>query len=201
MRHLCLWAALAAPVLGSCEYVCPSCDECDADTDTPDELEYLDYRYVRIDDLSDDERYGTPGAEIDAVELRGSSGSPKGYGVNVVDYVPVNEDINEHMDSMEAIGAPSLECYEDRGFVNLGGIGGYLILDFGTHIIEDNDTIIVYEVGGCEVEGGGVTAMDPIVVSVSAYNVPSDPWYRLGSCEGGMCTIPVGTLPLVVAED
>jgi len=79
MRHLYLWATLAGPVLGGCEYLC-ECDDCSSDPDTSvpddegDDLEYLEYRYVRIDDLSDDEREGTPGAEIDAVARSTAAG-------------------------------------------------------------------------------------------------------------------------------
>jgi len=199
MRHLHLWAATAGLGVGGCVIYLP-CDEDTSDPDTDEDVTYLDYRYARIDDLSEDERTGTPGAEIDAVELRSASGSPKGYAVNISYYEPVNELINEHMDTAEAMGAPSAECYEDQGFVNLGGIGGTLILDFGTQIIEDNDTIIVYEVGGCVVEGGGMTIEDPIQLSVSVSDDPFTGWYTIGVCDGGTCTFPIGTLPMVPAS-
>ena len=161
---------------------------------------YLSYRYARIDDLSDDEREGTPGAEIDAVELRGANGSPKGYAVNVFDYVPVNEDINEHMDPTEALGPPNPECRDDQGFVALGGIGGHLIIDFGEHIIEEGDVIVVYEVGGCRVDDGPVLIEDPFGVWISPDANNDTLWVTLGAFDGGVSSVQIGSLPQVPAE-
>jgi hypothetical protein len=46
-----------------------------------------------------------------------------------------------------------------------------------------------------------MTIEDPVEVAVSTQTDPSGSWEPIGYCDGGTCTFPVGTLPLVPASD
>ena len=124
---------------------------------------------------------GAPGADIDAVELRGPNG-PKNYATYVVDSEILLGDQNDNdmMDPDEALFAPDNNCEVDEKFVSLGGIGGFIVVEFGDSIIEVGDQIIVYEVGqACGYDN------DPLYLSVSVTSERSGTWEAIGMADGG----------------
>ena len=160
--------------------------------------EPLAYRYARVDDLSDGDTRKSPGADIDAIELRGPSG-PKSFATGVIDsdILAGDHDDNEYTNTSEAVGAPNPECYNDQGFVALGGVGGFIVVEFGMETIDSGDTIIVSEIGNCTTPEGQTTHADQINLSVSVSQERTGIWHNLGTSPGGESTFPVGTLPTV----
>ena len=152
------------------------------DTSVQEEVvEFLDYRYARIDDMTPRTGSGAPGADIDAVELRGPNG-PKNYATSIVDsdILLGDQNDNDMMDAEEALFAPDNDCEVDEKFVALGGIGGFIVVEFGDSIIEVGDSIVVYEVGeSCGYDN------DPLSLSVSVTNMRDGAWEAIGQADGG----------------
>ena len=166
---------------------------------------YLNYRFVRIDDKSATDASEDGGADIDAVLLfKGGSG----------EYITASDVVayehgglpSEQFDSTEALGAPDAfydypiteTCAVDGGFVSLGGIGGYLVLEFaeGTSF-DDGDTISVLEVGNRQ-WSGGTAIEDPIDVSVSVSRDPdTSVWEYIGGGVGPEISMTIQGLPKV----
>ena len=151
------------------------------DTYREDIIRTLFYRYARIDDMTPRTGRGAPGVDLDAVELRGPNG-PKSYATDVVDSEILlgDHDDNDMMDAEEALGAPDNDCEVDEKFVALGGIGGFIVVQFGENIIEVGDSIVVYEVGeSCAYDN------DPLALSVSVTNERYGVWEAIGQADGG----------------
>ena len=185
---------------GTCAYTCD-------DTLCPSTTEYLDYRFVRIDDLSPMSETPDGGADIDSIILFKSDGSPY-YATEVKGFNHgggAGTELNPE-DSLNAPDAfedyPSVDnCRVDGGFVSLGGLGGYLIvqIDPATEI-ENGDILTVLEVGGCDFDGG-TAIIEEVEVAVSVGSDPNDPhWFTLGTGEGPEIDFPVSNLPDIAVE-
>lgn len=149
------------------------------DPDNPDVPDPVDYRYIRIDDLSTkmkaDDGKEDPGADIDAVGVKQKEGGFI-WAQEVVGYLRADgqssvKDKTIAANPEMAIGAPdSVTGYESRDgkceyykgnaqdadsreytFVSLGGEGGYLIVDMGVGVV-DGDIVHVMELGDCELQ-------------------------------------------------
>lgn len=157
-----------------------------------------DYRYVRIDDLSNATGGADPGADIDAVVLHKPDGSAH-FGAAVTWYEP-SQSVSAD-DSSEILGAPDAfyawpddvsVCNVGGGFVSLGG-AGTIIVDIGVPI-EAGDTLEVLEVGACDY-GGGSAFADEFEVQVSVGGATLDYWEPVGTSPGGPDMLEVPFLP------
>ena len=194
----------------TCEPVCEEGFKCVSGTcveDTPD-INYLDYRFVRIDDLSPVSETPDGGADIDAVVLDKTDGSQ--YFADDVIYYEHGGGTSEQLDSTEALGAPDAfedypnvdACHVDGGFVSLGGIGGHIVLRM-EGIMEQGDGLTVLEVGGCEFwdDPDSSAIIEEIEVAVSVAQDPDNPhWQSLGRGEGPDVFFTIPDLPQIEAE-
>lgn len=163
----------------------------------------LDYRYVRVDDLSNITDGQDPGADIDAIILE------KANGTNVfasnVEAFQLGVDVGDNIDPQDALNAPDSvvnytdsfpTCNADAGFVSLGG-SGYLVVAMDQNI-EVGDSVAVIEVGGCDY-GGGEAKVEMVKVQVSVAAEPDNlHWVTLGQGEGPYLSLDVSSLPVVL---
>ena len=166
-----------------------------------------DYRFVRIDDLTEDPgtRYDA-GADIDAVILTKNSTGATSYAESIEGYIHGGGQ-GDNVDPTQALGAPDAfpnydgdasECVleDDNGddtFVSLGGVGGTLIVRM-TDKIETGDNLMILEVGGCDYGGGEAFAEDVEVQIAVSSDVDTAQWVSLGSGTGPEIGFNVPTL-------
>jgi hypothetical protein len=137
----------------------------------------------------------SPGADVDAIGLRKSNGGEL-FASSVEDSRIGNPGSNEFADVSALLGPPDSNC-EVRNFTALGGQaeGGYVIVSFGDGdadaVIEDGDTLRVYEVGATLC---GRYDDDPYRVSVSVSTALGD-FIELGDGGNGSNDVPVRGLP------
>ena len=178
------------------------------DTPTDNTVTYLDHRYVRLDDLSNNQDGEDPGADIDAVILTKGGTGATSYALNSVDYSP-GVTAGDNQVPSDATGAPdafaaypdTTTCNADEGFVTLGGFG-YIILEMGDKM-EAGDTITVLEVGGCDYGGSNPAKVETVQVQVSVADSATNPhWQVVGSGQGPAIafTLDANDLPLVPAN-
>lgn len=213
-----LFAAMAALgfVLTGCELE----EDADADTTTTPDVEEdtdpgdtgtdvtdpgLDYRFVRVDDVSGNSEDIDGGADLDSIILDKADGSTV-YADTVESFLH-GAGFGDMLDPTEALGAPdsffnypaSLECDVDVGFVSLGGTGGQLIVQMGG-AIEAGDTLTVLEVGNCDNDVG---IADDVEVFVSVAADDSRDWVALGGGGGSpdiTFVLSAGDLPFEPTE-
>ena len=171
----------------------------------------LHYFFLRINDRSTNTDGQNPGADIDAVSIFKSGTEERVYATRVEEYKPINEaDISTAsiipdniLGPPTAFGTPfdpanagaDKDCdLSDEHFVSLGGMGGYIILSFGTAHVENGDIINVYEIGNCNGEG----QTDPIEVQVSVASHVDGNWETVFSAAAGpVMSAAVSNLPVV----
>jgi len=155
------------------------------------------YWTVLIEDYTPDTSHSTPGADIEAVSLLGPDVAVKSWAETVEgsNIEMGDHDDNEQMDPSHVLG-PTQGC-DTEVATSLGGVGGWLVVSFGAIPIVPGDTVVVYEVGDCELSEGGVARAEPFSVSVSvdATDYYGGDWVLLGQCAGGECSFPVPDLP------
>ena len=169
---------------------------------TTDTAGVLDYRYVRVDDLSNITAGQDPGADIDAIILEKASGTDV-YADKIEAFQP-GVDVGDNIDPTDALGAPDSvinytdampDCNADAGFVSLGG-SGYVVAHMGENI-EVGDSVAVIEVGGCDY-GGGTAKLETVKVQVSVAAEPDNQyWVTLGEGQGPYLSLSVNSLPPV----
>lgn len=204
-------AALLATLATGCELDAEDADAVDgldatgsdAIDDTTAEPELLPYRYVRISDQSTKTSTVNGGADIDAILLTRRDGSQ--HAARYVEAFQHGGGAFEgpDLDPMEALGFPdsfynwpdSSRCDVDRGYVSLGGSGGYLIVDMAVDITP-GDRISVLEVGGCQWSGGKAIA-EPVRVDIAVASGFDAQWVYLGSGTGPVIQMTVPQLPEV----
>ncbi|MEM6990048.1 MAG: hypothetical protein AAF721_06110, partial [Myxococcota bacterium] len=101
----------------------------------------LEYRFVLIEDLSDETGGDFPGADIDAVVLQKANGGTF-YAQQVLASGVTTGDVTEVVGAPDAFAAyPDVStCDISQGFVGLGGDGGYVIVSLGD-ALEAGDTL------------------------------------------------------------
>ena len=118
---------------GFCDSFCPQPDpDCGGETS--------DYIYVLVEDLSRDEGGEGPGADIDAISV-----TVRGVELFATGVVDFSLGGGSWLDPTEALGAPDSACTATN-FVSLGGLGGYLMVEFGA-LFSSGDSVTVYELG------------------------------------------------------
>ena len=186
IRHLPRYLALLA-LLGSTM----GADNCGGKQSSPPDATPADaasgniYTYVLIEDL---ESVDTVGVDLDAVALI-HNGSTY-YADEWHEYIqgPGIETSN-HTDCGQALGPPDNEMGEctaaDSFFVNLGGLGGSVVVSFDARReLVQGDTIRVYDCG---------LVSDVYRVSVGVGSSVTDPnWVLCANDASGLaeCTIP-----------
>lgn len=184
-----------------------------------------DYRFVRVDDLSELTAGDWPGADIDAVVLVKPDGQ-RIFANRAAQFERASGTLAEALDPNEALGAPdgfigypgdtsACSLYKDEQacvnndtceltYVSLGGVGGYLVVEM-PEAIEGGDSIQVLEIGGCDFTDHhgdpGRANRDPIQIQVSVSDEPDGTWVVVSdSGTGPVITATVPTLPEVPAE-
>lgn len=174
----------------------------DASDDTADVApEPMAYRFVRVSDLSTKSGTINGGADIDAVLLTKRDG--RQYAARTVEGYAHGGGRYEgpELNPSEALGFPdsfynwpdSSRCDVDRGYVSLGGQGGYLIVGMDADI-DSGDRITVAEVGGCQYSGGTAIA-ESVRVEVAVSRDIDAQWMFVGSGTGPVIQATVPTLP------
>jgi len=199
---------------GTCKAACDTTacpNGCNADGSCITNTETLDYRFVRIDDVSGN--FDTPdgGADIDAIVLWKADGS-SAYATTVEGFEH-GGGLGTEVNPQDALNAPDAfpdymsnndasTCRVDGGFVSLGGTGGYLVVGMGDKM-EAGDDLVVLEVGNCDY-GSGMALEDPIDVFVSVSNdVDTGVWQVVAESEVGpeiAVTLTATDLPDVPVE-
>jgi hypothetical protein len=139
------------------------------------------------------------GADIDALILRKPNGATF-YANEVLEYATLSR--HPFTDAFAAIGPPDAfwaypdtsQCFTEKGFVSLGGVGSYLIVEFPAPI-EAGDVLEVLEVGACVDDAGRVATPEPFFVAVAATPNLDDSWVPLFFSEGGASAFDVPPLP------
>jgi len=162
----------------------------------------MEYRDVRVDDMSGINTGQDPGADIDAIILEKAAGTD--VYADKIEAFQLGVDVGDNIDPVDALGAPDSvvdfkgsapTCNADAGFVSLGG-SGYLVAHMG-EAIEVGDSVAVIEVGGCDY-GGGMAKLEVVKVQVSVSAEPENQhWVALGQGEGPYLSLSVITLPEV----
>jgi len=194
----------------TCDPACAAGETCVNGTCQAGTPDNLDYRFVRIDDVSGN--YDTPdgGADIDAIILFKSDG--RTLTAAEVEGFEHGGGLGTEVNPEDALGNPDAfedymangdasTCRVDGGFVSLGGDGGYLITSFAAgEAMEAGDELVILEVGGCDY-GGGEAIVDDVDVYVSVARDINEPyWQILGSSVEGpeiAFTLTAGNLPPV----
>jgi hypothetical protein len=156
------------------------------------------YRFVLVEDLTASVAGAYPGVDLDAVQLTKASGGIN-YATAVDDFnlADNNNGRNEATNVNAATGAPDDGCSaDDTKFVALGGVGGYIVVSFGTDAadvtVENGDSIVVHEIGRGSCPASSFDD-DPYALSVS---VSSDAGFiELATGAEGVAPIPVTGLP------
>jgi hypothetical protein len=180
----------------------------EADAGEPDagpQPEYQTYHYVLIDDLEDpgtSSRTHTSGVDIFGVQLVAGGSTTNASQIHDCNFG--TGDNGNARDCNQALGAPVGDCDSttsnnpdfDADYVALGGLGGYLIVSFGSlEEIEEGDEIIVHECGQAQNSGATEEFYD---YSVGVATDASDPnWLRICSRASGVSTCRVPSLPQV----
>jgi hypothetical protein len=163
----------------------------DGDTDAD---QFRPYRYVLI---LDQESIDTGGIELDAVAL--IQGGETYYADDWHECIqgPGIENVTTTRDCNMALGSPNNEAGEcesdDTFYVNLGGLGGSIIVSFDAEReIETGDAIRVYECG---------RVADDYKVDVGVGTSVTDPdWVRCLEDGSGVAECTVPELPPVPVE-
>jgi hypothetical protein len=163
------------------------------DTGTPPNL--LEYRYVRIDDVSGNATTIDGGADIDAIILFKAAGGASyadtvegfehggGFGTEVD---PSDALFGpDAFENYSGVGAGTDRCHVDEGYVSLGGDGGMLIVHMQEEM-EAGDTLSVLEVGDCEFwdDDSKDAIPDDVKISVSVGKAVDGQWTILGTGSG-----------------
>lgn len=204
---LVLFVALGALAFSGCELE----EDADADSGTTTQtdtsttgggdtdattVDPLPYRFVLIEDISENGDTADAGADIDAVILE--KGGQEFYAATVEGFSH-GGGLGTEVDPEEATGGPDAvpnwdeadpECDLSTGYVSLGGTGGYLILGMEADI-EAGDILNVIEIGGCS--NGGIE--DDIRVSVSVANQVDSQWTSVMTGVGPVLSSTVPALP------
>lgn len=161
-------------------------------SDPPPEREW---RWIRIDDVSEAVGGGDPGADIDAIVV--DPGAGETYATRVTGYAATPASVVSD-DPDAALGAPDAfdawpdvsTCRVDTGFVSLGGTG-FLVVEVANPL-ETGDRIAVLEVGGCDF-GSGTAILDDLDVFIGSS--AEGPWVPAGTGVGPRLDIRVPALP------
>lgn len=233
MRFLYLLVCLAA-ALGFVVSGCEVDDDADADggtstdgttdgaTDgTTDGTEpiLLNYRYVRVTDISGNDTGNNPGADIDAIILTKAGGGdvmPTAVidsfsGSNATEAIVPEEvlTLDAFSTSNPSSGA-TCSLYRDANGTNstffaLGG-DGFVTVQFAEPGLEVGDTLRVLEVGNCEFTGldgnTGTAGAENVMVEVSVGSDASGTWRTVVSNGSGpaiSATLTADMLPPVEA--
>lgn len=140
-------SVVQAPPCG--DAVCRAADGEDPDTCPWD----CGFRYAMLSDLSGGSGGGTPGADVDAVQLRKPRAS---YWVDSVIYAQIGGADNQWTDPSLLVGPSDSEC-ETRNFVSLGGKRSFVVLSFGADVLlEVGDVIEVFELSNRMCDNGSI---------------------------------------------
>ncbi|MBW1878538.1 MAG: hypothetical protein JRI25_07010 [Deltaproteobacteria bacterium] len=123
-----------------------------ADGEDPDTCPWdCGFRYAILADLGGGSGGGTPGADVDAVQLR----KPRAeYWVETVAYAEIGGPENQWTDPSLIIGPSDSEC-ETQNFVSLGGKRSFVVLSFGSDVLlEVGDEIEVFELSARMCDNG-----------------------------------------------
>jgi hypothetical protein len=164
----------------------------DTDTEVPGPPENAPYLYTLIVDESPG---STSGIDLDAIAL--VQGGVETFATEVLDcrFGP-GEGLTTNLDCDQALGAPDnvdgMCDGSDDFYVNLGGVGGTLVVAFDGLEIAEGDIVRVYECGG---------EPDPYSVRIGTTStVTAMGWVECVTFAEGVteCTVP--ELPDVPAE-
>lgn len=148
------------------------------------------FRFVMLRDLEQAVTGDYPGADIESVQLIKANGATVS-AQTVEDSENPSATTNRARFPDAILGPPEPGCDPSSvSFYSMGGAGGWVIVGFGTDIIEAGDTIEVSELG--ERECGLGATDDDFAVSASLRNNEHGAWTSLGECSGiELCTILV----------
>ena len=184
------------------------------------------YTFIRVDDLSTDVTGEDPGADIDAINLIKAADSRRVFANSVSSYSAATT--VRSGDANEALGAPdgfptfatdgstaTCQLYKDLTacqaapddatacaptFVSMGGTGGYVIVSIPDgEMIEEGDTVQVFEMGNCEFESKdnpgttGNAAAEPVKIQVSIAGDVDGSWVVVSDTGEG--PLIAGTVP------
>lgn len=194
----------------TCEPACDTGFHCVGTTCVEDEANNLEYRFVRVDDLSAKSETPDGGADIDSITIFKQDGAV-GYADEVKAYEHGGGN-GDALDTSQALGAPDAfydypdtdlcevgDDTTDDMFLSLGGLGGYLVVHM-SETIEEGDTLEVLEVGDCDF-GSGTAIPEDVEVSVSVAEDPDNTyWVNLGSGTGPDISFVIPNLPEVSAD-
>ena len=176
-------------------------ESCAADCD--DDGPISEARFVLLQDDTPSVTEGTPGSDVDAIGLIKGDGSGEFFAQTLSAESDVSCEGNDACDTSALLDAPDVvvggECFGggdvdtnlftslNQGFVIVGFSGG----DNGDQIIENGDSIHVYEIGATEC---GRFDDDPYSVSVGVSDTDTGAFVDLAVGEGSNI-IPVEGLP------
>jgi hypothetical protein len=154
------------------------------------------YRFVLVEDETVNTSGRSPGADLDAIEVV-KNGGGSFYATAVEDITFGPDDGNEALTQENILGAPDDNCAgSDATGVALGGVGGYVIVSFGTDAqdvtIENGDSIRVHEIGSTSCPGQFDD--DPYSVSVSVSTSLGD-FIEIATDVNGDGAVSVSGLP------
>jgi hypothetical protein len=130
------------------------------------------FRYAILADLSGGSGGGTPGADVDAVQLRKSRAE---YWVETVVHAEIGGAQNQWADPSLLIGPSDSEC-QTQNFVSLGGKGSFVVLSFGSDVLlEVGDVLEVFELSARMCDNSSLD--DPWELLVSNSPDPMDAEY------------------------
>ena len=192
----------------TCDPACAAGETCVSGVCQPGTVDNLPYRYVRIDDTSDNGSTDDAGADIDAIILFKAGGGTF-YADNVEAFAHAGGPGAE-VDPEESLGSPDAfpnytgvgmgtdTCDGGSGYVSMGGTGGMLIVHMEGEL-EAGDTLSALEVGDCDMIAGGTAIADDVNISVSVSNSVDGTWQIVASGSGPeiTTTLEASDLPAV----
>lgn len=161
------------------------------DTDGTDTEEpTLDYRFVRVTDLSNDSGTSDAGADIDAIFITKSGGNDVFPLADKFIYEPSGGEV-QAADPNAAIDIDAFTAYPNvdtcelndasgaPNYVSLGGTG-YIIAEFAAPGVEEGDTLKVLEVGGCDF-GSGTAREEEVRIEISTGSSLDGTWQTVST--------------------
>ncbi|MEL6181380.1 MAG: hypothetical protein AAFS10_20650 [Myxococcota bacterium] len=123
-----------------------------------------EYRYVLVEDTSNQFGGESPGPDLDAISIIFNETSEEVFASTVVDFELGM--LGTNLDIEQVLGPPDSGC-EPSGYVSLGG--GYVMVGFGIRRFSSGDLVLVYELGPgfCPNQQGWVSEDYTLAISIS----------------------------------